>query len=139
MISSSDVIFELQKYKAFFEENFVPITATRYRRSWRFIDDFQTYCENSFLAGKPVFVIEPQMDNNVPECYLFDYSNIIKVGVNEENYDDFLNKIHLERHDIRKLTKTQMQEILKNNALAANEVAKIAKQIEMRKNIDSMF
>ena len=91
------------------------------------------------MAGKPVFVIEPQFDNNVPECYLFDYSNIIKVGVNEENYDDFLNKIHLERHDIRKLTKTQMQEILKNNALAANEVAKIAKQIEMRKNIDSMF
>jgi hypothetical protein len=136
VISSSDVIFELQKYVAFFEENFVPITATKYRRSWRFISDYNS---PTILDDKPVFIIEPQFDNGLPECYLFDYSNIIKVGVTEENYNDFLNQIHLERLDIRNLTKSKMQEILKNNALAANEVRKIQKQIEMRKNIDSMF
>ena len=139
MILASDVIFELKKYVAFFEESYVPITASKYRRSWRFIDDFKTFTENSFLAGKPVFVIEPVFDNSTTECFLFDYSNIIKVGVTEENYVDFMNKINIERYDIRTLNKAQMQEILKNDALALNAEIKIKKQIEMRKNIDEMF
>ena len=138
MILASDVIFELKKYVAFFEENYVALTASKYRRSWRYIDDFKTFIENSFLAGKPVFVIEPEFDGTA-ECFLFDYSNIIKVGVTEDNYDDFMNKINIERYDIKTLNKAQMQEILKNNALALNAVTKIKKQIEMRKNIDKMF
>ena len=85
MILPSDVIRELLKYTAFFQESFVQIGG-KYRRSWRYKDD-----EPSFLAGKVVFVIEPQIDNTLPECRLFDYSPILTAKITDENYLDFVN------------------------------------------------
>lgn len=133
MIFPSDVIRELKKYTAFFEESFVKITYTKYRRSWRYKDD-----EQSFLAGKAVFIIEPQIDNT-SECRLFDYSSILDFKVNDENYLDFVNSLNLSFKNIKDLSLNEMRTILANNALAANKAPKLEKLVEKRKEIDTMF
>ncbi|MBR4316212.1 MAG: hypothetical protein IKP65_04490 [Alphaproteobacteria bacterium] len=133
MILPSDVIRELLKYTAFFQESFVQIGG-KYRRSWRYKDD-----EPSFLAGKVVFVIEPQYDNTIPECRLFDYSSIITAKITDENYLDFVNSLDLSFKDIKDLKKDEMLQILANNAMAANKAPKLELLVNKRKEIDTMF
>ena len=133
MILPSDVIRELLKYTAFFQESFVQIGG-KYRRSWRYKDD-----EPSFLAGKVVFVIEPQYDNTLPECRLFDYSSILTAKITDENYLDFVNSLDLSFKDIKDLKKSEMIQILANNAMAANKAPKLEMLVNKRKDIDTMF
>jgi len=133
VILPSDVIRELLKYTAFFQESFVQMGG-KYRRSWRYKDD-----EPSFLAGKVVFVIEPQYDNTLPECRLFDYSPILTTKITDENYLDFVNSLDLSFKDIKDLKKTEMIQILANNALAANKAPKLELLVNKRKEIDTMF
>ncbi|MBO7526342.1 MAG: hypothetical protein J6T74_00420 [Clostridia bacterium] len=133
MILPSDVIRELLKYTAFFQESFVQIGG-KYRRSWRYKDD-----EPSFLAGKVVFVIEPQYDNTLPECRLFDYSPILTAKITDENYLDFVNSLDLSFKDIKDLKKSEMIQILANNAMAANKAPKLELLVNKRKDIDTMF
>lgn len=133
MILPSDVIRELLKYTAFFQESFVQIGG-KYRRSWRYKDD-----EPSFLAGKVVFVIEPQIDNTLPECRLFDYSPILTAKITDENYLDFVNSLDLSFKDIKDLKKSEMIQILANNAMAANKAPKLELLVNKRKDIDTMF
>lgn len=133
MILPSDVIRELLKYTAFFQESFVQIGG-KYRRSWRYKDD-----EPSFLAGKVVFVIEPQIDNTLPECRLFDYSPILTAKITDENYLDFVNSLDLSFKDIKNLKKSEMIQILANNAMAANKAPKLEMLVNKRKDIDTMF
>lgn len=133
MILPNDVIRELLKYTAFFQESFVQIGG-KYRRSWRYKDD-----EPSFLAGKVVFVIEPQYDNTLPECRLFDYSPILTAKITDENYLDFVNSLDLSFKDIKDLKKSEMIQILANNAMAANKAPKLEMLVNKRKEIDTMF
>lgn len=133
MILPSDVIRELLKYTAFFQESFVQMGG-KYRRSWRYKDD-----EPSFLAGKVVFVIEPQYDNTLPECRLFDYSSILTAKITDENYLDFVNSLDLSFKDIKDLKKDEMVQILANNAMAANKAPKLELLVNKRKEIDTMF
>lgn len=133
MILPNDVIRELLKYTAFFQESFVQIGG-KYRRSWRYKDD-----EPSFLAGKVVFVIEPQYDNTLPECRLFDYSPILTAKITDENYLDFVNSLDLSFKDIKDLKKSEMIQILANNAMAANKAPKLELLVNKRKEIDTMF
>lgn len=133
MILPSDVIRELLKYTAFFQESFVQMGG-KYRRSWRYKDD-----EPSFLAGKVVFVIEPQIDNTLPECRLFDYSSILTAKITDENYLDFVNSLDLSFKDIKDLKKDEMVQILANNAMAANKAPKLELLVNKRKEIDTMF
>lgn len=133
MILPNDVIRELLKYTAFFQESFVQIGG-KYRRSWRYKDD-----EPSFLAGKVVFVIEPQYDNTLPECRLFDYSPILTAKITDENYLDFVNSLELSFKDIKDLKKSEMIQILANNAMAANKAPKLEMLVNKRKDIDTMF
>lgn len=133
MILPSDVIRELLKYTAFFQESFVQMGG-KYRRSWRYKDD-----EPSFLAGKVVFVIEPQYDNTIPECRLFDYSSILTAKITDENYLDFVNSLDLSFKDIKDLKKDEMLQILANNAMAANKAPKLELLVNKRKEIDTMF
>lgn len=133
MILPNDVIRELLKYTAFFQESFVQIGG-KYRRSWRYKDD-----EPSFLAGKVVFVIEPQYDNTLPECRLFDYSPILTAKITDENYLDFVNSLDLSFKDIKDLKKSEMIQILANNAMAANKAPKLELLVNKRKDIDTMF
>lgn len=133
MILPNDVIRELLKYTAFFQESFVQIGG-KYRRSWRYKDD-----EPSFLAGKVVFVIEPQYDNTLPECRLFDYSPILTAKITDENYLDFVNSLDLSFKDIKDLKKSEMIQILANNAMAANKAPKLEMLVNKRKYIDTMF
>jgi hypothetical protein len=133
VILPNDVIRELLKYTAFFQESFVQIGG-KYRRSWRYKDD-----EPSFLAGKVVFVIEPQYDNTLPECRLFDYSPILTAKITDENYLDFVNSLDLSFKDIKDLKKSEMIQILANNAMAANKAPKLELLVNKRKDIDTMF
>lgn len=133
MILPNDVIRELLKYTAFFQESFVQIGG-KYRRSWRYKDD-----EPSFLAGKVVFVIEPQYDNTLPECRLFDYTPILTAKITDENYLDFVNSLDLSFKDIKDLKKSEMIQILANNAMAANKAPKLEMLVNKRKDIDTMF
>lgn len=133
MILPSDVIRELLKYTAFFQESFVQLGG-KYRRSWRYKDD-----EPSFLAGKVVFVIEPQYDNTPPECRLFDYTPILTAKITDENYLDFVNSLDLSFKDIKDLKKDEMIQILANNAMAANKAPKLELLVNKRKEIDTMF
>ena len=133
MILPNDVIRELFKYTAFFQESFVQM-GDKYRRSWRYKDD-----EPSFLAGKVVFVIEPQYDNTLPECRLFDYSPILTAKITDENYLDFVNSLDLSFKDIKDLKKSEMIQILANNAMAANKAPKLEMLVNKRKDIDTMF
>ena len=133
MILPNDVIRELLKYTAFFQESFVQIGG-KYRRSWRYKDD-----EPSFLAGKVVFIIEPQYDNTLPECRLFDYSPILTAKITDENYLDFVNSLDLSFKDIKDLKKSEMIQILANNAMAANKAPKLELLVNKRKEIDTMF
>ena len=126
MILPNDVIRELLKYTAFFQESFVQIGG-KYRRSWRYKDD-----EPSFLAGKVVFVIEPQYDNTLPECRLFDYSPILTAKITDENYLDFVNSLDLSFKDIKDLKKSEMIQILANNAMAANKAPKLEMLVNKR-------
>lgn len=134
MILPNVVIRELLKYTAFFQESFVQIGGDKYRRSWRYKDD-----EPSFLAGKAVFVIEPQYDNTLPECRLFDYSSILTSKITDENYLDFVNSLDLSFKDIKDLKKDEMIQILANNAMAANKAPKLEMLVNKRKDIDTMF
>ena len=142
MILPSDVIQELKKYTAFFQESFVALGGYKYGRSWiykygrswRYKDD-----EPSFLAGKVVFVMEPQFDNTLPECRLFDYSSILTAKITNENYLDFVNSLDLSFKDIKDLKKDEMIQILANNAMAANKAPKLELLVNKRKEIDTMF
>lgn len=134
MILPNVVIWELLKYKAFFQEAFVQMGGGKYIRSWRYKDD-----EPSFLAGKVVFVIESLYDNTLPECRLFDYSPILTAKITDENYLDFVNSLDLSFKDIKDLKKSEMIQILANNAMAANKAPKLEMLVNKRKDIDTMF
>ena len=134
MILPNVVIWELLKYKAFFQEAFVQMGGGKYIRSWRYKDD-----EPSFLAGKAVFVIESLYDNTLPECRLFDYSSILTSKITDENYLDFVNSLDLSFKDIKDLKKDEMIQILANNAMAANKAPKLELLVNKRKEIDTMF
>lgn len=134
MILPNVVIWELLKYKAFFQEAFVQMGGGKYIRSWRYKDD-----EPSFLAGKAVFVIESLYDNTLPECRLFDYSSILTSKITDENYLDFVNSLDLSFKDIKDLKKSEMIQILANDAMAANKAPKLELLVNKRKEIDTMF
>ena len=134
MILPNVVIWELLKYKAFFQEAFVQMGGGKYIRSWRYKDD-----EPSFLAGKAVFVIESLYDNTLPECRLFDYSSILTSKITDENYLDFVNSLDLSFKDIKDLKKSEMIQILANDAMAANKAPKLEMLVNKRKDIDTMF
>lgn len=134
MILPNVVIWELLKYKAFFQEAFVQMGGGKYIRSWRYKDD-----EPSFLAGKAVFVIESLYDNTLPECRLFDYSSILTSKITDENYLDFVNSLELSFKDIKDLKKSEMIQILANDAMAANKAPKLELLVNKRKEIDTMF
>ena len=86
-----------------------------------------------------MFVIEPQYDNTLPECRLFDYSSILTAKITDENYLDFVNSLDLSFKDIKDLKKSEMIQILANNAMAANKAPKLEMLVNKRKDIDTMF
>ena len=129
MICKSDVIKELAIYGAFFSESFTQISATKSCRGWHYRWD-----ENSFLAGKTIFSVEPDGD-----CILYDYTKVLTTTVTDDNYLDFVNKLGLDFYKLENLSLSKMKEILENNAKAANVAEKIDRQITKRKEIDTMF
>lgn len=130
---------ELPIYAAFFTEidatdNFS--TKSNYKtqqitsRTW-----YYSLFGNSFLGGKPVFVYSPM------EVVLYDYSNLAKTEITTENLDKFADSYGVIIHDLTKenLSISMIKEILANNAKAAIQAEKIAKQIEALKAVNEDF
>ena len=90
---------------------------------------------NAFLGGKPVFVYSPT------EAVLYDYSNLAKTEITNENLDKFADSYGVIIHDLTKenLSVSTIKEILANNAKAAIQAEKILKQIEALKAVNEDF
>lgn len=90
---------------------------------------------NAFLGGKPVFVYSPT------EVVLYDYSNLAKTEITNENLDKFADSYGVIIHDLTKenLSISTIKEILANNAKAAIQAEKILKQIEALKAVNEDF
>lgn len=90
---------------------------------------------NAFLGGKPVFVYSPT------EVVLYDYSNLAKTEITNENLDKFADSYGVIIHDLTKenLSVSTIKEILANNAKAAIQAEKILKQIEALKAVNEDF
>ena len=90
---------------------------------------------NAFLGGKPVFVYSPT------EVVLYDYSNLAKTEITNENLDKFADSYGVIIHDLTKenLSISTIKEILANNAKAAIQAEKIQKQIEALKSVNEDF
>lgn len=90
---------------------------------------------NAFLGGKPVFVYSPT------EVVLYDYSNLAKTEIANENLDKFADSYGVIIHDLTKenLSISTIKEILANNAKAAIQAEKILKQIEALKAVNEDF
>ena len=130
---------ELPIYAAFFTEidatdNFS--TKSSYKtqqitsRTW-----YYSLFVNAFLGGKPVFVYSPT------EAVLYDYSNLAKTEITNENLDKFADSYGVIIHDLTKenLSISTIKEILANNAKAAIQAEKILKQIEALKAVNEDF
>lgn len=130
---------ELPIYSAFFTEidatdNFS--TKSSYKtqqitsRTW-----YYSWFGNAFLGGKPVFVYSPT------EVVLYDYSNLAKTEITNENLDKFADSYGVIIHDLTKenLSISTIKEILANNAKAAIQAEKILKQIEALKAVNEDF
>lgn len=130
---------ELPIYAAFFTEidatdNFT--TKSSYKtqqitsRTW-----YYSLFGNAFLGGKPVFVYSPT------EVVLYDYSNLAKTEITNENLDKFADSYGVIIHDLTKenLSISTIKEILANNAKAAIQAEKILKQIEALKAVNEDF
>lgn len=130
---------ELPIYAAFFTEidstdNFS--TKSSYKtqqitsRTW-----YYSLFGNAFLGGKPVFVYSPT------EVVLYDYSNLAKTEITNENLDKFADSYGVIIHDLTKenLSISTIKEILANNAKAAIQAEKILKQIEALKAVNEDF
>lgn len=130
---------ELPIYAAFFTEidatdNFS--TKSSYKtqqitsRTW-----YYSLFGNAFLGGKPVFVYSPT------EVVLYDYSNLSKTEITNENLDKFADSYGVIIHDLTKenLSISTIKEILANNAKAAIQAEKILKQIEALKAVNEDF
>lgn len=130
---------ELPIYAAFFTEidatdNFT--TKSSYKtqqitsRTW-----YYSLFGNAFLGGKPVFVYSPT------EVVLYDYSNLAKTEITTENLDKFADSYGVIIHDLTRenLSISTIKEILANNAKAAIQAEKIAKQIEALKSVNEDF
>ena len=130
---------ELPIYAAFFTEidstdNFS--TKSSYKtqqitsRTW-----YYSLFGNAFLGGKPVFVYSPT------EVVLYDYSNLAKTEITNENLDKFADSYGVIIHDLTKenLSVSTIKEILANNAKAAIQAEKILKQIEALKAVNEDF
>lgn len=90
---------------------------------------------NAFLGGKPVFVYSPT------EVVLYDYSNLAKTEITNDNLDKFADSYGVIIHDLTKenLSISTIKEILANNAKAAIQAEKILKQIEALKAVNEDF
>ena len=90
---------------------------------------------NAFFGGKPVFVYSPT------EVVLYDYSNLAKTEITNENLDKFADSYGVIIHDLTKenLSISTIKEILANNAKAAIQAEKILKQIEALKAVNEDF
>lgn len=136
MIQPADIIKELEIYTAFFEGEFYPqADGLGYLRIWKY-----KYTESSIFAGKTIFCLERDRNGDIHGT-LYDYSPILTTKITSENYRNFMSTFDVNWWDIKnkELTKEKMKEILKYNALAANTSDKIEKQINMFKNIETMF
>jgi hypothetical protein len=96
---------------------------------------YYSWFGNAFLGGKPVFVYSPT------EVVLYDYSNLAKTEITNENLDKFADSYGVIIHDLTKenLSISTIKEILANNAKAAIQAEKILKQIEALKAVNEDF
>lgn len=133
MISSSDVIKELQKYKAFFMEDYNLTTHRMLDRYWQY--DLN---ESYLIRGKLIYKIENNY-TKTPDCILYDYSELLNMKVTKDNYLLFIIDIPLKTYNIKDLTISQMKTILENNAKVANVAKKYEEQIKKFRDIDAMF
>lgn len=133
MISSSDVIKELQKYKAFFMEDYNLTTRSMLDRYWKY-----DWNESYLIRGKLIYKIENNY-TKTPDCILYDYSELLNMKVTKDNYLLFIIDIPLKTYNIKDLTISQMKTILENNAKVANVAKKYEEQIKKFRDIDAMF
>lgn len=130
---------ELPIYAAFFTE--IDATEDLSTKSNYKIQQItsRTWCYslfgNAFLGGKPVFVYSPT------EVVLYDYSNLAKTEITNENLDKFADSYGVIIHDLTKenLSISTIKVILANNAKAAIQAEKILKQIEALKAVNEDF
>lgn len=133
MISSSDVIKELQKYKSFFREDYNITTHNMLDRYWKY-----GWSESNLIRDKLIY----KMENNytkTPDCILYDYSELLNMKVTKDNYLLFIIDIPCKVHNIKDLTMSQMKTILENDAKVANVSKKYEEQIKKFRDIDAMF
>ncbi len=134
MISSSDVIRELLKYKAFFIEDYAVTTIrNKLDRFWKY-----GYKESSLIRQKPIYKIINNYTNS-PDCFIYDYSELLEIKVTKDNYLSFIFDIPCKVHNIKDLTMSQLRTILENDAKVANVVKKLEDQIQKFRDIDAMF
>lgn len=136
MITFTDILNELKKYTAFFDEHtdIFQDTSRGITRRWRY-----SHSENSCLAGAPVFILEPYDRNFHRDCTLFDYSDILTVDITKDNYKDYLNNVEIRTYKLGSLTISKMKQILENNAKAAIVAEKLEGTIEKIASIEEMF
>ena len=133
MICNGDVINELKKYVAFFNEKSISDGKTNVR-SWTYGWD-----ECEILCGKTVVEIYYDYIHMTSSGKIYDYSALLDMKINTENYKDIMNSVVIPSYDFNKLTTSQMKTILENNAKAANVSSKLNGQAEKYKNLEDMF
>lgn len=133
MISSSDVIKELQKYKSFFREDYNITTRNMLDRYWKY-----GWGESDLIRDKLIYKMENNY-TNTQDCILYDYSELLNMKVTKDNYLLFIIDIPLKTYNIKDLTISQMKTILENDAKVANVAKKYEEQIKKFRDIDAMF
>lgn len=131
MIRATDIYNEIKIFKAFFEEN----STKNFKdiiRSWKYYAD-----EKSFLANRQVCIINTLTGDGI----LYDYSNILEIGVDNDNYKNYDNKYGVKQWNIpnKEMTKEKLKEILANNAKVLAVAEKYNEIINMRMELDKEF
>jgi hypothetical protein len=133
MITNSDITNELKKYVAFFNEK--SISSGKFNvRTWTYGWD-----ECEILCGKTVVEIYYDYIHMTSTGIIYDYSAMLGMKINTENYKDIMNSIKIHSYDFNELTTSQMKIILENNAKVANVSSKLNNQVERYKNLEDMF
>lgn len=131
MITNSDITNELKKYVAFFNEKLI-LNGKFNVRTWTYGWD-----EIEILCGKTV--VEIYYNHMTSSGKIYDYSALLDMKINTENYKDIMNSVVIPSYDFNKLTTSQMKTILENNAKVANVSSKLNDQAEKYKNLEDMF
>lgn len=134
MVNYTQILSEILIYSSYYDVT-SELTVKGLKRIWKYKET-----ENHLLSCLTVLKIERDFKGNLVG-YLFDYSNVLNKKITSENCLNFFNACDIKQWDIhdKELTLSKYKEILKNNAILANAISKISKQLEEYKKINTMF